>query len=191
MALNAIPIEVAFIVLVASSLAALTDVWRFKVYNLLTLPVILGGMLYHTALAGWSGLALSAAGAAFGLAVFSIPYVMGGVGAGDVKFVVALGAWLGIAPLSVIVFIGCLATGVYALVLTWRVGGLRQLWFNCQLLMLRMASVGKALVPDDNLEHIHDWTENPQRRRRLIPLTAMMAIGALVMLVVTYAVSHR
>jgi prepilin peptidase CpaA len=172
-------------VLVASSVAALTDVWRFKVYNLLTLPVMLAGMLYHTALAGWDGLALSVAGAAFGLAVFSIPYVMGGVGAGDVKFVAALGAWLGIAPLSVIVVIGCLATGLYALVLTWRTGGLRQLWFNCHLLMLRMASVGKALVPDDNLEHIHDWTDSPQRRRRLIPLTAMMAIGALVVLVLT------
>jgi prepilin peptidase CpaA len=191
MALNAIPTEVVFVVLVASSLAALTDVWRFKVYNLLTLPVLLAGMIYHAVLAGWSGLALSAAGIAFGLAVFSIPYLMGGMGAGDVKFVAALGAWLGIAPLSVIVFFGCLATGIYAVTLVFSTGGLRQLWFDLQLMIHRVAAVGKLLVPDDQMERIHDWTTSSERRRRLIPFSAMIAIGVVITLVLTYTYSPR
>ena len=191
MALTAIPSEVAIIVLIASSVAALTDVWRFKVYNGLTMPLALAGILYHVAVAGWSGLALSVAGAAFGLAVFFVPYILGGVGAGDVKFVAALGAWLGIAPLSVIVVIGCLATGLYALALSWRAGGFRQLWFGCQLMLLRMASVGRVFMPDDSLENIHQWTHRPDRRRRLIPLTAMMALGVIVTLVFTFVLARH
>ena len=122
---------------VASAVAALTDVWRFQVYNLLTFPVLFSGLIYHTMADGWGGLALSSAGIAFGLAVFAIPYLMGGMGAGDMKFVAALGAWLGITPMTVIVFFGCLATGIYSLMLVCRTGGFRQLWFNLQLTVFR------------------------------------------------------
>jgi prepilin peptidase CpaA len=191
MSLNAIPIEVVLVVLAASAVAALTDVWRFKVYNLLTWPLMLTGLTYHTALDGWGGFALSAAGIGFGIGVFIVPYLMGGMGAGDVKFVAALGAWLGITPMTLIVIIGCLATGIYGLMLVCVTGGVRQLWFNLQLTIFRIASVGKLLVPDDQIENIHDWTTNPQRRRRLIPFSAMMGIGVVVTLILTYAYSPR
>ncbi len=191
MPLNAIPIEVVLVVTLASALAALTDVWRFKVYNLLTFPVLMAGMMYHSALGGWGGLTLSVAGIAFGLAVFAVPYLMGGMGAGDVKFVAALGAWLGITPLSVIVFFGCLATGLYALMLVCRTGGFRQLWFNLQLTVFRLVSVGKLLVADDKMEHIHDWTMDPHRRRRLIPFSAMIGVGVVITLVLTFTYSQR
>ena len=191
MSLNAIPIEVMSVVVVASAVAAMTDVWRFKVYNLLTFPVLFAGLVYHSTSGGWGGLALSLAGMAFGFAVFAIPYLMGGMGAGDVKFVAALGAWLGITPLTVIVFFGCLATGVYALVLVGITGGFRQLWFNLQLTVFRFVSVGKLLVPDDKMEHIHDWTVDPDRRRRLIPFSAMIGIGVVILLILTGTYSPR
>jgi prepilin peptidase CpaA len=191
MSLNAIPIEVMSVVVVASAVAAMTDVWRFQVYNYLTFPVLFAGLAYHTMAGGWSGLALSLAGIAFGFAVFAIPYLMGGMGAGDLKFVAALGAWLGITPMTVIVFFGCLATGIYALVLVCRTGDFRQLWFNLQLTVFRLMSVGKLLVPDDKMEHIHDWTMDPERRRRLIPFSAMMGIGVVIMLILTCTYSQR
>ena len=191
MYLNAIPIEVMSVVIVASAVAALTDVWRFKVYNLLTFPVLFAGLIYHTTAGGWGGLALSLAGIVFGFAVFTIPYLMGGMGAGDVKFVAALGAWLGITPLAVIVFFGCLATGIYSVMLVCRTGGFRQFWFNLQLTVFRLVSVGKLLVPDDKIEQIHDWTMDPERRRRLIPFSAMMGIGVVIMLILTYTYSQR
>ena len=191
MYLNAIPIEVMSVVIVSSAVAALTDVWRFKVYNLLTFPVLFAGMIYHTTSGGWSGMVLSLACVFFGFAVFMIPYLMGGMGAGDVKFVAALGAWLGITPLAVIVFFGCLATGIYGLVLVIRTGGFRQLWFNLQLTVFRLVCVGKLLVPDDKTEHIHDWTMDPERRRRLIPFSAMIGIGVVFMLILTYTYSQR
>jgi prepilin peptidase CpaA len=191
MYLNAIPLEVMSVVVVASALAAMTDVWRFQVYNLLTFPLLFGGLVYHTATGGWGGLALSLMGIAFGFAVFAIPYLMGGMGAGDIKFVAALGAWLGITPMTVIVFFGCLATGIYALVLVGITGGYRQLWFNLQLTALRLVSVGKLLVADDKMEHIHDWRMDPDRRRRLIPFTAMIGLGVVVMVILTCTYSSQ
>jgi prepilin peptidase CpaA len=193
MYLNAIPIEVLSVVVITSALAALTDVWRFQVYNLLTFPVLFGGVIYHVWAGGWGGLALSSAGIAFGLSVFAIPYLMGGMGAGDVKFVAALGAWLGITPLTVVVFFGCLATGIYGLMLAFRTGSFRQLWFNLRLTLFRLVSLGKLLITDDKMEHIHNWTSDPHRRRRLIPFSAMMGLGVVMMLVLilTYTYSPR
>jgi prepilin peptidase CpaA len=191
MYLNAIPPEVMCVVVVASALAALTDVWRFQVYNLLTFPLLLCGLVYHAATGGWAGLTLSLAGIAFGFAVFMLPYLMGGMGAGDVKFVAALGAWLGITPMIVIVFFGCLATGIYALVLVCLTGGFRQLWFNLQLTLFRFVSVGKLLVADDKLERIHEWTTAPDRRRRLIPFSAMIGVGVMIMVILTFAFSQQ
>jgi prepilin peptidase CpaA len=190
MYLNMIPLEVMIIVTAVSAVAALTDVWRFRVYNLLTFPVMIGGLIYHTALDGWGGLALSSAGIAFGLIVLWIPYLMGGLGSGDMKFVAGLGAWLGITPMIVIVFFGCLATGIYSLVLVCITGGFRELWLNLQLTLLRFVSVGKLLVADDRMEHVQDWTMNPDRRRRLIPFSAMIGVGVVVMVVLTLAYSQ-
>jgi len=40
----AVPI---MIVLLAAFVAAVTDIWKFKVYNALTLPLLVSGLLYH------------------------------------------------------------------------------------------------------------------------------------------------
>src|SRR5690349_21201929 len=94
--------------------AAATDVWRFKVHNLLTLPLMLAGLLYHAYVDGWAGLGASFLGAVFGFGVLFLFYVMGGMGGGDVKLMAAIGAWLG-APLTFLVFIvSSIAAGFYA-----------------------------------------------------------------------------
>jgi hypothetical protein len=87
--------------------------------------------------------------------------------------------------MTAIVFFGCLATGIYSVTLVCRTGGFRQLWLNLQLTVFRLVAVGKFLVPDDRMEHIHDWTTDPERRRRLIPFSAMIAIGVVITLVLT------
>ena len=44
-----------YVVLAASVLAALTDVWKFKVHNYLTLPLLVSGLLYHGSVEGLAG----------------------------------------------------------------------------------------------------------------------------------------
>ena len=105
------------VILIASLVAATTDVWKFKVYNLLTLPLLLSGLVYRGWTGGVEGFSGSLTGMLFGFGLFLLPYLWGAVGAGDVKFVAAVGAWLGMQPMLPILLIGCLATGVYAVVL--------------------------------------------------------------------------
>jgi prepilin peptidase CpaA len=75
------------------------------------------GISFHTGFKGLEGLLFSISGMGVGMAVFIIPYLFGGTGAGDVKLMGAVGGFLG--PKGV--FIAFLATsivgGIYAIVL--------------------------------------------------------------------------
>lgn len=86
---------------------AVVDWWIFKVPNKLTFPLILSGWLlgllhnfnvYPDGSGGeWvgGGIGAAIAGAFWGFALLYPVYVVGGVGAGDVKMTMAFGSWLG------------------------------------------------------------------------------------------------
>ena len=63
-------------------------------------------LIYHSISFGVQGFLFSGAGFLVGLGLLLIPFMLGGIGAGDVKLLVAIGAWKG----SMFV----LYTGVYA-----------------------------------------------------------------------------
>lgn len=75
--------------------AAVIDGYKLKVPNWLTFPFILSGWVFSLACFGWSGLAWSLAGTAVGLALLLPAYAIGGMGAGDVKLLAGVGAWVG------------------------------------------------------------------------------------------------
>ena len=74
--------------------AALIDAWKLKVPNWLTFPLVAGGWIYSTACFGWPGLGWSLLGTAVGLALLLPAYAIGGMGAGDVKLLAGVGAWV-------------------------------------------------------------------------------------------------
>ena len=74
--------------------AAFIDAWKFKVPNWLTFPLVVGGWIYSTACFGWPGLGWSLLGTAVGLALLLPAYAIGGMGAGDVKLLAGVGAWV-------------------------------------------------------------------------------------------------
>jgi prepilin peptidase CpaA len=74
--------------------AALIDGWKLKVPNWITLPMIVAGWVYSTAVFGWTGLAWSLAGTVVGLGLLLPAYAIGGMGAGDVKLLAGVGAWV-------------------------------------------------------------------------------------------------
>jgi prepilin peptidase CpaA len=164
----------ASIVLLASLVAAVMDVWKFKVYNALTVPLFLSGVAYHFAAGGIRGLQGSLTGALFGFAVLIVMYAMGGMGAGDVKLMAAVGAWL-CMPLTFYVFlVGALASGAYAAVLVLSSGSLRESWLELQLVVFRIIAFGQYLGADGRLEA---EMRRPDRRHRLVPFGAMLALG--------------
>lgn len=166
----------AVVVIVATLIAAATDIWKFKVYNALTVPLLLGGLIYHAATTGWAGLADSTLGLLFGFAILLLFYAMGGMGAGDVKLMAAIGAWLGM-PLTFYVFIASgLAGGVYAVALLVLRGGLQEAVINMHILWLQMTAFSRHLGSDARVEA---EVKRDDRRRRLIPFAAMVAVGVI------------
>ncbi|MGQ9576917.1 MAG: A24 family peptidase [Thermoguttaceae bacterium] len=74
--------------------AAVIDGWKFKVPNWLTFPMVAGGWVYSAVCFGWEGLAWSLVGTAVGLGLLLPLYAIGGMGAGDVKLLAGVGAWV-------------------------------------------------------------------------------------------------
>jgi prepilin peptidase CpaA len=83
-----------WIVAVLLVIAAIIDGWKLKVPNWLTFPMILAGWVYSGTCFGWEGLGHSVAGTALGLALLLPAYAIGGMGAGDVKLLAGVGAWV-------------------------------------------------------------------------------------------------
>jgi prepilin peptidase CpaA len=171
-----VPTITFVVALVAVLIAAVTDLWKFKVYNLLTVPLLVAGLTCHGIVGGWTGFLNSLLGAGFGFGILFVFYLMGGMGAGDVKLIAGVGAWLGM-PLTLYVFItSSLAAGCYALVLIVVYGTAREAMINLQIIWLRLALAGRHFGAEDAVEtEVH----RAGRRRRIIPFAAMMALGLL------------
>ena len=84
-----------WLVSVTLVVAAVIDGWKLKVPNWLTFPMIVAGWGYGLASAGLPGLGWSLVGTAVGLGLLLPAYAIGGMGAGDVKLLAGVGAWLG------------------------------------------------------------------------------------------------
>ena len=97
------------------------DLRTRRIPNYLTLGTAVAGLAYNFMSQGLPGLANGLLGMLLGFAFLVLPYLWGGMGAGDVKAMAALGAWLG--P-KLTVFLFCymgIAGGVIALgYLVWQ-----------------------------------------------------------------------
>lgn len=170
------------VVLVASVIATITDIWRFKVYNMLTMPLIISGPIFYSIVYGYEGTKESLIGMCFGFGIFIIPYILGGVGAGDVKFIGGLGSWLGLTTIATVTVIGCLATGVYAIVLIITHKQIKTTWTNIRIIFYRLKAVFPLLQVEDEaggLGSVQSMVKRVDRRKKLIPLSAMMTVGVI------------
>ncbi len=75
--------------------AAWIDGRQLRVPNWLTYPMVLSGLIYGGIAGGWEGLGQSALGMLVGLLCLLPLYAVGGMGAGDVKLMAGMGAWVG------------------------------------------------------------------------------------------------
>ena len=118
--------------------ACVYDLLSRRVPNALTFGAAAVAIVMHGILSGWGGVGFAAAGWATGLALFIPLYALGGMGAGDVKLLGAIGAWLG--PMGAVWtgLYGAIAGGLLALaVALWKgytktalrnVGAMLRLW---------------------------------------------------------------
>jgi prepilin peptidase CpaA len=155
----------AAVVSVAVITGAVSDYRGFRLPNWLTLPLVLSGLLWHLASGSADGLIRSL----FGLMAACLPllpaYAGGGMGAGDVKLMAGIGAWMGaVFALCVLIIAG---------VFGWLVHRFRKQQTSSEYSQVaasrRSLSVEAALL-------------SPLHRQQLLPFGVMIAAGTLLIL---------
>lgn len=112
------------------AIAVATDLKTRRIPNVLTFGAALAAFAAHGYLAGWSGLGSSLAGWAIGAAFFFPFFALCGMGAGDVKLLAAVGAWLGPAATVWVALFSGVAGGAMALVVATMSGYLTKAFAN-------------------------------------------------------------
>jgi prepilin peptidase CpaA len=153
------------------SVATVTDLRSRRIPNWLVFPALGAGMAVSTWMGGWRGLGQSVLGAGLALLLFGIFFLLGGMGAGDVKLCAAVGAWIGPGQMVMALLMTALAGGVMALVWALAGGFLMDLLRGSGALLFRRGR--HPLSPDPELT-----LANPLRRR--MPYAPAIALGTLV-----------
>jgi prepilin peptidase CpaA len=153
-------------IVVVLVIATFTDVRSRRIPNWLVLPFLVLGIGVSTWRYGWHGLGQSAGGAALGLVIFGFLFWMGGMGAGDVKLLAAIGAWIGPGQLMIALVFTGLAGGAMALAWAASGGFLKELFQHASDLAFVAKERGEAVLT------------NPLRRK--MPYAPAIAVGTLI-----------
>lgn len=99
------------------AIAAANDFRFRKIPNLLTYPTMTAALAYHGMNGGFEGFLFSAKGLGLGMAILILPYLIGGMGAGDAKLMGAVGAILGPKGVFIAFLFTAIIGGIYAMTL--------------------------------------------------------------------------
>jgi prepilin peptidase CpaA len=141
--------------MVTLGLAAVACGWDLRtrrIPQVLTLGGALAGVMFHLVSGGWNSAIASSAGWAVGVAIFFLPFALGGLGAGDVKLLGAIGAWLG--PMNA-VWVGLYAGaagGLLAIFVALTNGYLFQAVGNVGMMLAYWRLNGVKPLPEITLE---------------------------------------
>jgi prepilin peptidase CpaA len=141
----------SFVQVAALSIALVAVAWDLasrRIPNVLTFGGALAGVAAHAYMAGLAGVGMSLGGWLVGVAIFLPFFMLGGMGAGDVKLLAAIGAWLGpVTTIWVALFSG-IAGGVMGLIVALCFGYLTQAFVNISCLLMHWRLAGLTPAPD-------------------------------------------
>lgn len=160
---------------IAIGISVIEDIRRQKIPNVVTFLTMVLALAYHSFSGGVGGFLFSIEGLAIGIGLFIIPYLMGGMGAGDAKLMGAVGAILGPKGTCIAAIIIYLAGGLYGAILfamhpKFAVSFLKRLWTTIKTFFLTAQFI--YIPPDKN--------EKQPVLRYAIPI----AVGALSYLII-------
>jgi prepilin peptidase CpaA len=135
--------------------ACVSDVSTSRIPNALTFAAAALAVVFHATAPGGLGVTHAVLGLSVGLAVFFPLFALGAMGAGDVKLMAAIGAWVGWNPVILVALYGSVAGGVLALVVAARRRYLKQAFSNIRMLGMFWLVNGLKPLPELTLESTH------------------------------------
>lgn len=131
------------------AVACWTDIRESRIPNLLTLPAALLGIAFHGASSGLDGFFFGLWGCAVGVGVLFLPYLLSGMGAGDVKLMGAVGSFLGPRAVFEAFLVSALVGGLYAILLIILRRETFQGFFREQFAALYAAAATRSAAPTE------------------------------------------
>lgn len=121
--------------------AAYIDGKQLRVPNWITFPMVLAGLLYNALAGGTQGLQAALAGTGVGLLCLLPLYAVGGMGAGDVKLMAGVGAWLGSGVTLAAFGFSAIVGGLMALYMVWRRKSFGRHYANFWLILHELTTI--------------------------------------------------
>lgn len=121
-------------------LASWIDYSQRRVPNWLNAALIVLGIAVQALFFGWSGVGTGLLGLLTGFGLLIVPWLMHGMGAGDVKLMAAIGVWLGPMLTFYSFALGALIGGAAAVVMIVSTGRLRMASANIGLIMAKCSN---------------------------------------------------
>jgi prepilin peptidase CpaA len=137
--------------IVIAIVAAVWDLRTRRIPNILTFGAALAAIATHGYLGGPAGAGWALAGWLVGVAFFLPFFALGGMGAGDVKLLAALGAWLGPAAAAWTALFSLIAGGVLGLAVALGYGYFTQALANIFWMFQFWRAEGPRPVPEVTL----------------------------------------
>ncbi|WP_145074996.1 A24 family peptidase [Aureliella helgolandensis] len=153
-------------------IAAVIDGLYLKVPNKITYPLILAGWIYSTAVGGWAGLGWSLAATFFGLALLFGLHLIGGMGAGDVKLLAGIAAFVHIEHTWYIFVATTIVGAIMAIAQIAISGDWVKHWTQAQALLHEIVTVRNA-------DKLYEISQERKPRMRLLPYGIPMTVAAI------------
>ena len=121
--------------------AAWIDGKELRVPNWITFPMVLAGLAYCTVTGGLTGLGEGLLGMVVGLACLLPLYAVGGMGAGDVKLMAGIGAWLGWQVTWYAFCVSAVVGAVMAVAMVLFKGNFKKHYENFQMILIEWMQI--------------------------------------------------
>jgi prepilin peptidase CpaA len=156
------------------------DLRERRIPNFLVFPAALIGLGMNTYLLRMNGLGFGLIGLFTGFSLLILPYVVGGMKAGDVKFLAAIGSFVGAADIVRVLLAALLCYPAFAAVAVIRERKLRLTWLRFRRVFFNFMGF---FLPGMRLYALRlDGLDDPGIPSATTPFGVSIAAGALIVM---------